>query len=105
MKRILISCCVAAELLSAGNIASAQFVVPPGFNPLLNPLPPAPPPLPKISVPQVPQIDEPRQPNYQPTPQPSFGDRVTTCLSEGAAAGLRSGNLDAFSRSCANQRG
>jgi hypothetical protein len=42
-------------------------------------------------VPQVPQIDEPRQPNYQPTPQPSFGDRVTTCLSEGAAAGLRSG--------------
>jgi hypothetical protein len=84
MKRMFATCCIVVGLLCASGIASAQ-IMPPGFNPRLDPLPPAPPPAPKISVPQVPQIGMVPPPNYVTAPQPSFSDRVTACLSEGAA--------------------
>lgn len=86
--------------LAAGNAARAQTILP-GSSPLLAPLPPPPPP-PKIEVPVVPKMDEmPRQ--AQPSPRPSFSDRITTCLQQGAAAGLSPGDRDTYSRSCANR--
>jgi hypothetical protein len=53
-------------------------------------------------VPVVPKMDEiPRQ--AQPSPRPSFSDRITGCLQEGAAAGLGPNDRAAYSRACANR--
>jgi hypothetical protein len=86
----------------AGNAASAQQMIPPGAS-QFSPPPPAPPPSPKIEVPVVPQLGAPPRQNFQAAPRASFGDRVETCLDEGAAAGLNPGDRAAYSRSCANQ--
>ncbi|MGB9115137.1 hypothetical protein [Bradyrhizobium sp.] len=101
MKRLSILACVAAAALIAADTAFAQFIPPGGsqFNP---PLPPPPPP-PKIEVPVVPQMDTPPRQNYLPAPRPSFGDRITTCLEEGATAGLGPGDREEYSRNCANR--
>jgi hypothetical protein len=94
--------CTGAVLLAlvVVNTASAQ-ILPPGasqFNP-----PPLPPP-PKIEVPVVPQMDAPpSQPTVQPSERSSFGDRINSCLDEGAAAGLGPGERAEYSRSCANR--
>jgi hypothetical protein len=96
---LLISAMVPA--LGAGDVAWAQTIVPPGWSPL-SPLPPPPPPPPKIEVPVVPKMDEmPRQ--ARRSPRPSFGDRITSCLQDGAAAGLGPNARAAYSRACANQ--
>jgi hypothetical protein len=93
--------CAMVPAFGAGNPASAQTVIPPGWSPL-SPPPPPPPPPPKIEVPVVPKMDEmPRQ--AQPSPRPSFSDRITSCLQDGAAAGLGPNDRAAYSRSCANQ--
>jgi hypothetical protein len=102
MKRLSIISFAVAAALFAANAASAQLLIPPGgskFNPPL----PAPPPPPKIEVPVVPQMDALPSESYQPAPTPSFGDRITTCLSEGAANGLGPGEREAYSRNCANR--
>jgi hypothetical protein len=92
---------VALLLLSSEAPAFAQFL-PPGSSALTVPPPPAPPP-PKIEVPVVPKMgDLPRQ-NYVPQARPSFGDRITNCLQDGAAAGLGPNDRAAYSRSCANR--
>jgi hypothetical protein len=101
MKRLsIITLAVAAALLAAST-ASAQIIPPGGsrFNPPL----PAPPPSPKIEVPVVPQMDAPPRQSYVPAPLPSFSDRITTCLSDGATNGLGPGEREAYSRTCANQ--
>jgi hypothetical protein len=85
--------------LVVANAAFAQTIIP-GGSPF-NPPPPAPPP--KIAVPVVPQMDAPIRQNSAPAPRPSFGDRITTCLDEGAAAGLDPNDRAAYSRSCANR--
>jgi hypothetical protein len=96
--------CTGAVLMAlvVVNTASAQML-PPGasqFNP--PPLPPPPPP--KMEVPVLPQMDAPpSQPTVQPSERGSFGDRINTCLDEGAAAGLSPGERAAYSRSCANR--
>jgi hypothetical protein len=89
-----------AAALAFGGAASAQML-PPGYS-QFNPLPPPPPPSPKIEAPVVPQMDAPLTQNYTSTPGPSFSDRITSCLEEGAAAGLGPNARAAFSRSCAN---
>jgi hypothetical protein len=102
MKRSIAACLLAVTLFSACT-ASAQIIIPPGgskFNPPL----PAAPPSPKIEVPVVPQIDALPSHNYLPAPSPSFGDKITNCLEEGAAGGLGLGEREAYSRSCANSR-
>jgi hypothetical protein len=53
-------------------------------------------------VPAIPQMDAPIRQSYLPAPQPSFSDRITACLDEGAASGLGPNERAAFSRSCAN---
>jgi hypothetical protein len=101
MFRLSMSAAVAL-LVAAVSPLAAQGVLPPGSGALTVPLPPAPPP-PKIEVPVVPKMgDLPRQ-NYVPQARPSFGDRVTTCLQDGAAAGLGPNERAAYSRACANR--
>jgi hypothetical protein len=103
MKRSLIAVIFVLAMvpaLAAGNVAWAQ-TIPPGSSALIAPLPPPLPP-PKIEVPVVPKMDEiPRQ--AQPSPRPSFSDRITGCLQEGAAAGLSPHDRAAYSRACANR--
>ena len=103
MKRLSILMGVAMCLLVAAGASSAQQVIPPGgsiFNP---PLPQAPPP-PVIQVPVVPEMDAPPSPPpAQSSGRGSFSDRITQCLEDAAASGLRPGARAAYSRACANQ--
>jgi hypothetical protein len=48
-------------------------------------------------------MDAPTTQNYAPAPQPSFSDRITSCLDEAAASGLGPSARAAYSRACANQ--
>ncbi|MGY4479856.1 hypothetical protein [Bradyrhizobium sp. USDA 3364] len=101
MKRSLIVACTL--LWAAGApIASAQIILPGGS---INnaPLPP-PLPQPKIEVPPIPKMDAPPQPSLRSPPRTSFGDRISRCLDEAAAAGLTQSQRSAYSRSCANTR-
>ncbi|KJC46343.1 hypothetical protein UP09_12910 [Bradyrhizobium sp. LTSP885] len=101
MKRSLILNCAVICALSAGS-AFAQ-TIPPGGS-LYNPPPPAPPPPPRIYVPEIPKMDAvPTQPSVR-SGRSSFGDRVSRCLDEGAAAGLNQADRSTYSRSCANLR-
>jgi hypothetical protein len=104
MKRFFVTACLMVSVFAAADAALAQVqIIPPGgsqFNPPL----PKPPPGPRIEVPVVPQMDAPPRRSVQASPQPSFSDKVTTCLEEGTAAGLGPGDRDAYSRACANSR-
>ena len=102
MKRLSIIAWAVAAALIAGDVALAQVLTPPGGSQFNPPLPPPPPP-PKIEVPVVPQMDALPRRDYLPAPRPSFGDRITTCLSEGAAAGLGPSEREAYSRNCASR--
>jgi hypothetical protein len=97
---IAIAICLAIAPFGGSRVAVAQVLTPSA--PTLPPPPAAPPP-PKIEVPAVPQMDVPQGANLAPQPRSSFGDRVTNCLHEGAAAGLNAGDRATYSRSCANQ--
>jgi hypothetical protein len=112
-----------ACVLLAPFTASAQLIPPGGsqFNP---PLPPPPPP-PKIEVPVIPKMGEslpppppppkievpviPKMGESLPVPQVqglrrgSFGEHISKCLEDGAAAGLGPNKRSAYSRACANQ--
>jgi hypothetical protein len=102
MKRLSILVGVAMCGLVAAGASSAQQVIPPGgsiFNP---PIPRTPPP-PAIQVPVVPQMDAPPSPPPMQSGRGSFSDRITQCLEDAAASGLRPGARAAYSRSCANQ--
>jgi|SRR5689334_918193 len=101
MKRSPIYCSVVIFALSAQG-AFAQFI-PPGSS-QFSPPPPAPPPPPKIEVPAIPKMDAPPQRSYAPIArQKSFGERVTKCLDEGAAAGLGPNERATYSRNCATR--
>lgn len=97
MRRLAICVVLMANL---GHAAQAQYVLP-GASQLAPPLP-RPPPPPKIEVPKVPQFDAPPRYNYQPLPRNSFGDRVSRCLDDAAAAGLGPADRGTYARSCAN---
>jgi hypothetical protein len=102
MKRSSILMGAVLWALVAVSAASAQYIPPGGsqFNPPL----PQPPPLPKIEVPAIPQMDAPLPlPRVQGLQRGSFGDRISRCLDEGAAAGLGPNERAAYSRGCANQ--
>ena len=101
MKRSLTCCCVVIFALYGGT-AFAQFI-PPGSS-QFNPPPPAPPPPPKIEVPAIPKMDEVPKRSYAPVArQKSFGDRVSKCLDDAAAAGLGPNERATYSRNCANR--
>jgi hypothetical protein len=68
-----------------------------------NPPPPPPLPQPKIGAPVVPKLDALPRYDYRPAPRPSFSDRVTRCIHEGAAAGLNPADRATYSQSCANR--
>ena len=102
-KRSIAVCLFTAVLVGLSSTASAQIIIPPGGSQFNPPLPP-PPSSPKIEVPVVPKMDALPNYNYLPAPRPSFGDKITTCLQEGAAAGLGPSERELYSRSCANSR-
>jgi hypothetical protein len=103
MKRLSILVGAVLWTLVAGSTASAQQFIPPGGSQFNPPLPPPPPP-PKIEVPVIPQMDAPPSPpRVQGSQRGSFGDRISKCLDDSAAAGLGPGDRAAYSRSCANQ--
>lgn len=102
MKRSSIPVAAVLWALMAVTTASAQSIPPGGsqFNP---PLPPPPPP-PKIEVPAIPKMDATLPvPKVQGLQRGSFGDRISKCLEDGAAAGLGPSQRSAYSRACANQ--
>jgi hypothetical protein len=102
MKRVSIFICAVIVALAVANAASAQILTPGGSQ--FNPPPPAPPPPPRIEVPEIPQMDAPpSQPRAQVSRRGSFSDRISRCLDEAAAAGLRPSARAAYSRRCANQ--
>ena len=81
--------------------ATSQIYTPPGGGvPVITP--PSPPP-PRIEVPAIPQMDAPPKSVRPAAPRDSFGDRVSKCLSDPAAAGLGPNERAAYSRACANQ--
>jgi len=99
--RFAIVISMACVLLAPGT-ASAQFIPPGGsqFNPPL----PAPPPSPRIEVPAIPKMDaQPQQPYVSAEPRASFGDRISTCLDEAAAAGFGPTERSVYSRNCASR--
>jgi hypothetical protein len=102
MKNLSILICAVAAALVAADAALAQVIIPPGGS-QFNPPPPPPPPPPKIEPPVIPQLDAPLRQNYAPAPHPSFSDRISRCLDEGAASGLGPNERAAYSRSCANR--
>ena len=97
-----------AIIILAGALLQAMPAmaqVPPGTTPLSAPLPPPLPP-PKIEVPKIPKMDELPSRNYvnpPPTAQNSFGNRVTKCLDDGAAAGMGPNERSTYSRNCATR--
>jgi hypothetical protein len=111
---------LAAAVLFAPAVATAQ--IPFQQPPSILPPPPPPPPPPKIEVPQVPKMDSPppfqlqnttpgrvrtdrvpETPRVRGSRRSSFGNRVTRCLEEGAAMGLGPNERSEYSRTCANQ--
>jgi hypothetical protein len=103
-RKSMVTLCVGSVIaaLAVVNAAQAQML-PPGAS-QFNPPPLAPLPPPKIEVPVVPQMDAPpSQPTVLPSARGSFGDRINSCLDEGAAAGLGPRERAAYSRSCANR--
>ena len=103
MKRSSILTGVILWALMAVSTASAQPFIPPGGSQFNPPLPPPPPP-PKIEVPVIPKKDAPLPvPQVQGLQRGSFGDRISKCLEDGAAAGLGPSERSAYSRACANR--
>jgi hypothetical protein len=100
MQRLSILACAILTAFVVGHTACAQSL--PGGS-LFNPPPPPPLPSPNIAPPVIPQFGVTSPSNVQSTPQPSFSDRITTCLDQGAAAGLGPSDNEVNSRSCANQ--
>src|SRR3954452_4753653 len=96
---IILSAVAAAAILAGA--APAQVLIPRGASQFTPPMP-APPPPPKIEVPVVPQMDAPPPQSYAPARRPSFGERITKCLDDAAASGLRPNERAAYSRNCAN---
>jgi len=103
MKQLSILVCVVVASFLAGEVASAQQMIPPGAS-RFDPPPPPPPQFPKLEAPGAPQMDAPRsQPRLQPSTRGSFSDRISKCLEDSAAAGLGPNARAAYSRSCANR--
>jgi hypothetical protein len=101
MKRLSILIAAIMCMLVA-DAALAQQMIPPGWS-QFNPPPPALPPSPKIEVPVVPRMNVPSQPRVQASRHSSFGDRISRCLDEAAASGIRPSARAAYSRACANR--
>jgi hypothetical protein len=91
-------------LAIAGAPTANAVAQPPGLpNPDLQNRIPAPlPPPPQAPIINGPLGQSPPPGVYLPGRSRSFSDRVTGCLHEGSANGLRGRKLDAYARACAN---
>ena len=104
MRNIAAAICVLSLAFVLPPMPEAQAQDPSVMPPhLIVPLPPPIPP-PKIEIPKIPKMGEiPASPKAALPKRGSFGDRITRCIEEGAAAGLRPNEQAAYSRACANQ--
>jgi hypothetical protein len=91
-------------LVLAGGSVTAASAQPAGLpNPDLQNRIPAPlPPPPQAPVINGPLGQGPPPGVYMPRRLNTFSDRVTACLHDGSAYGLRGSKLDAYTRACAN---
>jgi hypothetical protein len=92
---------VVAITLASATAAISQGGLP---NPALEnripaPLPPPPPP----PIINGPLSQSPPPTMYQPPRLRTHSDRTLGCVQQGAGAGLRGGDLDAYTRDCVNQ--
>ncbi len=103
MCRLMSLMTVAGLVLASATTALAQF--PPGLpNPDLQNRIPAPlPPPPQPPIINGPLSQSPPPGVYQPPRLNTYGDRTTSCVQQGGGQGLRGGELDAYTRRCANQ--
>lgn len=93
-----------AALIGGAAHGQVQPMNQPLPSPSLNVPPPPPPPPPRIEIPAIPKMDAPpQQPRVNVSPRGSFGDRITNCLHEAAAAGLGPSERAEYSRACANR--
>jgi hypothetical protein len=84
--------------LTLGSQASAQSVPVPGISAPAFPSSPSPP----LQPPPIPQFGVSAPLNVAPPTQNTFSDRATQCLQTGAAAGLTTGSLTAYTGQCVN---
>ena len=98
MRRRLIL--VAMACIMTALPAAAQFVPPPPVLEGRIPTPLPPPPQPPVISGPVQQAPPPKV--HLPRQLDTHSDRTTRCLQRGAGAGLRGGELDAYTRECAN---
>ena len=91
-----------ASVLVFASAASAQIIPP--TSPV-TPIPQGPPPLPGPTngAWQAPSVAAPAPTTNVAAPRPSFSERISRCLDDGAAAGLGPNDRATYSRSCANQ--
>jgi hypothetical protein len=99
MNRV-IGIAVAAVFVVPSPAAFAQFIPPPPELENRIPLPLLPPPQPPIINGPLGQAPPPGV--IKQRQLKSSGDRVTRCLHQGSSNGLRGGDLDAYTRACAN---
>jgi hypothetical protein len=83
-----------------GTPAMAQFVPPPPVLEGRIPAPLPPPPQPPVISGPLQQAPPPKV--HLPQQLDTHSDRTVRCLQRGAGAGLRGGELDAYTRECAN---
>jgi hypothetical protein len=98
MKRAIALMCAVTGLIAA-EPAMAQFLPPPGLEnriPAPLPDPPAPP------VVNGPYLQAPSPGVYSPPRLSTQGDRAVRCFHQGGSNGLRGGELDAYTRECAD---
>jgi hypothetical protein len=91
-----------ASVLVFAGAASAQIIPPTGSVTVMPP-PVAPLPGPTNGAWQAPSVAAPAPTANVTVPRPSFSDRISNCLDQGAAAGLGPNDRATYSRSCANQ--
>lgn len=95
-----------AAAFSTAGLAQKLDLPDPGLpNPDMRSRIPA--PLPPPAQPPIingPLSQSPPPGGYRPPQLNTFSDRVTACVHQGASAGLKGGDLDAYTRSCANAR-
>ena len=99
-KGIRLAACLLTVVIAGDSRAMAQGLPVPGLSaPAFPPQPPSQ----QLQVPSTPQFGVASPLNVSPPSQNSFSDRATRCLQTGAAAGLTTGSLNAYTGECVTQ--
>jgi hypothetical protein len=91
---------IAVACIAVAPPALAQFQPPPPD--LQNRIPAPLPPPPQPPIINGPMAQSPPPGVYQPPRLNTYSDRITSCMQEGAAYGLRGRKLNSYATACAN---